>query len=351
MLYFKSIMGDCVRVNWFRKRFVNNVINDKDYSLQLQEYMLENDSCAPNVSTARAYTFTNENMYQTCRHLNLLNKKVATVGSSGDQVFNAIFYGAREVTIIDANIYTEHIVNLKIAAMKNLDYNEFIEYWSENRIIDHKMYAKISHSLPKNSQIFWDSVYLDSGLRQDSEIYNSLFFQQKRDDFSLSEMFDTEENYKLLQEKLKTANIKFIVADFCEFPKKLKTKYDVIMLSNLLDYPERQGKTEEAVREIEREHRREFFETVNELINNNLRKNGKIQLYSSIRGMSKSECIDNFKKYIDMKYVHNYPIYRYRQPCEYSIKKGKFYKRPLFNDEYTLFVYEKDNPKENEMSL
>ena len=40
-------------------------------------------------------------------NLNLKNKSVLTVGSSGDQALNAILSGAKDITIIDANIFTK----------------------------------------------------------------------------------------------------------------------------------------------------------------------------------------------------------------------------------------------------
>lgn len=335
-----------MKINWFRKRFVDTVIKSPDYSLPLQQYMLESDSCSPNQSACRAYTFSNENMYQTFKHFDCKDKKVATVGSSGDQAFNALYYGASDVTIIDANIYTKHIVDLKIASIKNLDYNEFHRVWGDNKIIDYKIYAKISHDLPKDSQIFWDCVYLDSGDRESRHIYDKLFFHQLRDDYSLSEMFDTEENYYKLRDILKNKTIKFVNADFSQFSQKLKSKYDVILLSNLYDYPSKVGNTPEQIWKINNEHDKDFCDEVNELINNNLRKNGSIQLYSSIRGKPDGYVMERFKKYLDTKKIYKYKIHRYRKANQFVRENNIPINRPFFNDEYFLYVYKKDNSRE-----
>ncbi len=49
------------------------------------------------------YPFATENMNAYFERLELSDKSVLTVGSSCDQLFNAIAYGAKSVTVFDIN--------------------------------------------------------------------------------------------------------------------------------------------------------------------------------------------------------------------------------------------------------
>ena len=61
----------------------------------------------------KVYPFTTEEISGYFKYLNLKDKSVLTVGSSGDQAFNAIYYGARKVTLFDINPTTEKFVREK----------------------------------------------------------------------------------------------------------------------------------------------------------------------------------------------------------------------------------------------
>ena len=67
----------------------------------------------------------NEKLNAYFKDLNLKGSRIATVGSSGDQVLNAIFYGAKDITLIDANIFTRAYFEYKTAMIKNLNFDEF----------------------------------------------------------------------------------------------------------------------------------------------------------------------------------------------------------------------------------
>jgi 16S rRNA C1402 (ribose-2'-O) methylase RsmI len=78
--------------------------------------------------TEDIYTFSNENLDHLFKKVNVKGKKVLTVGSGGDQAIYSIYKGAREVDLIDANVLTKAIVELKLAAIKAFDLNIFCEF-------------------------------------------------------------------------------------------------------------------------------------------------------------------------------------------------------------------------------
>ena len=70
------------------------------------------------------YPFTTENI---SGYINLFNlDKLLTVGSSGDQVFNAIMSGAKEIDVLDVNPYTKYYYYLKVACLLELELSEFL---------------------------------------------------------------------------------------------------------------------------------------------------------------------------------------------------------------------------------
>ena len=72
------------------------------------------------------YPFTSENIAGYMKDLDLTGKKVITVTGSTDHILNAILQGATEITTFDINPLTKPYMDLKISALKNLSYEDFI---------------------------------------------------------------------------------------------------------------------------------------------------------------------------------------------------------------------------------
>ncbi|MBO7527878.1 MAG: DUF3419 family protein, partial [Clostridia bacterium] len=73
----------------------------------------------------RFYSMTNEHLYTMFKNLDVKNKDVLTVGSSGDQILYAILFGAKNVTCFDINPFVKPFYDYKVAAIKALDYKSF----------------------------------------------------------------------------------------------------------------------------------------------------------------------------------------------------------------------------------
>lgn len=240
----------------------NEILNDKDMSLALQMmlanpfaddfesgwgYIFDQDEVGVANSTPdQIYLETNENVTGFFKEIkfNGENKRVLTVGSSLDQALNAILFGAKDVTVIDLNIYTKIFGELKIAALKNLPYDDFKKFFGLGNdkykqgfpfFENFKLYQKISHDMSKESQIFWDTVMFDG-----TENHVKKLFQSKYEKSSTmgNAFYQSKDVYQKLQNILKTQkiNLKFVNASLFEFDTKAKGEYDLILLSNILDY-------------------------------------------------------------------------------------------------------------------
>lgn len=226
-----------------------------------------------NSTTQKVYPFTNENLFELFRNLDVKGKRVATVGSSGDQTINAIFAGAKEIDLIDMNILTEPFVELKIAAIKNLTHKQFLEFGSvvANYSADKfsRFYAKISHSLSGKAKDFWDNLVLNGD--------DKYFYHFTHNYIGHEALYRSAYTYNQLQDKLNENDYKinYIFGELEDFPKKLKGKYDLILLSNIIDYFYGVGGGKS---------RQVFLETVEELFKNNLANEGLIQVSSRHEG-------------------------------------------------------------------
>ena len=165
-------------------------LTNPDYDL-LGETLLampEYDSFSPDFNVEKVvkkvYHCSNEKLNAYFKDLNLKGSRIATVGSSGDQVLNAIFYGAKDITLIDANIFTRAYFEYKTAMIKNLNFDEFKSNLGMFSMFNWKIYSKISHDLSKRTKLFFDELMLnqddkghdyDEGYLTDSLIRNNLF--------------------------------------------------------------------------------------------------------------------------------------------------------------------------------
>ena len=62
---------------------------------------------ASNYSFYKIYPFTTENIAGYINQFDLREHSLLTVGSSGDQVINAILSGGRDIMVLDINPYTK----------------------------------------------------------------------------------------------------------------------------------------------------------------------------------------------------------------------------------------------------
>jgi len=130
--------------------------------------------CAKNLMNIfmNIYPFTTKNIAGYIDNFDLKDKSLLTVGSSGDQVLNAILKGCRDITVIDINPYTKFYYYLKVAGILNFNLNEFKSFFRykeyPNVFVDNEkvfsldLYQKLKDDLrilDYESYIFWDELF------------------------------------------------------------------------------------------------------------------------------------------------------------------------------------------------
>lgn len=188
------------------------------------------------------YTFTTENIDGYIKYFDLNNKSLLTVGSSGDQILNAFFYGARDITLYDINPYAKYYVYLKVAAILSLDYIEFQEFFFKHGIEEYynkKMFSKILFNKIKTnlrlfdyeSFLFFDELFSCF----DGDIIRGYLFNDDLCNSDVIKNFNIylrdEDCYNKLKSIIKKISFKYINGDI--FEDNILGQYDNIFLSNL----------------------------------------------------------------------------------------------------------------------
>ena len=77
----------------------------------------------------RMYPFATENISGFIKSFDLADKSLLTVGSSGDQVINAVLHGCKDVTLLDIVPDSVFYYYLKVAGLLCLSRKEFLEFF------------------------------------------------------------------------------------------------------------------------------------------------------------------------------------------------------------------------------
>ena len=95
------------------------------------------------------------------------NDIIFSITSSGCNILNLLIYNPKKIYSVDYNPYQNFLLELKIAAIKNLDYSEFIQLMglklsNKNR----EIYNSIRENVSNKARIFWDknSYVINKGL-------------------------------------------------------------------------------------------------------------------------------------------------------------------------------------------
>lgn len=190
---------------------------------------------------SKGYIKTTENINGYYRLLDFREKKVLTVVGAGDQIFNAVLGGAKKVDGFDVSLNSIMLYYLKEAAIKELDYDSFIDFfYVEKKCFNKKTYEKIRSSLNENAIEFWDMMFAqDDPYEIISKIINKTMMYPSAGYASMKLSQTSEylsfEGYELLKERINNCEISINMKDVKELDD-LGNDYDYIILSNIFEY-------------------------------------------------------------------------------------------------------------------
>ena len=103
------------------------------------------------------YIHSNEGDFY--KNLNLQNKSVLTVGSSGDQALYSLLNGAKDVTVFDMNPFVKYYYELKASAVMNLSRKESLKLFSlkpwKEKVDFSTTLNKLKEDMSSDSAEFW----------------------------------------------------------------------------------------------------------------------------------------------------------------------------------------------------
>lgn len=221
-------------------KFNEKGISDYNYALDnLYMNMAGYEPVNRNSAMPLVYSVTNECLGRIFNYLDVEDKNVLTVGSSGDQLLHAIAGGAKKITLIDANPMSLPYVELKLATIKNLPFEEFSKYFNKGEILNYEFYSKVSHDLSPQSKEFWDTIMLNLSpnlihrfmfaMFQHGSVYSSFSSAPYCYD-------DNLEYFEKVKSRLDSCEIDFIYSELSDFAASIDDQYDCMLLSNISDY-------------------------------------------------------------------------------------------------------------------
>lgn len=168
-------------------------------------------------------------------------ERVLSIIGSGDQIINTILFGAKDIVGVDISSFAKYFLALKLAAIESLSKEDYLEYFygDKDNQFRVKYYFIIRDKLDDNTRLFWDNLY--SGYI-DHDIYNSSLFCN----FNLGKKrvisnnpFLEDDNYKIVKAKLQDIKMELLGYDIFDIKKLHKGKFDLIILSNLINHIEK----------------------------------------------------------------------------------------------------------------
>lgn len=176
----------------------------------------------------RLYYQSNEMLPELFNNFSVKDKDVLTVLASSDQLFHTYINGAKNVDTFDINKLTYYYYYLRKWAIVYYD-----EYYPpvEDLLFSHRFFMNMIKKYPKlpkedlTAYYFWREYCNNTWGFQNSELF---YLSLLRDENKI-------QNLDLLKEIIKKRKLSFIHMDISK-PTSISKKYDVIILSNILEY-------------------------------------------------------------------------------------------------------------------
>lgn len=173
-------------------------------------------------TVSKVYKFATENLHYM-DHFQFIGKNVLSVGGSGDQMLEAYRRGASQVTCFDINLHAQFMVELKLAALHELDRARFLDLLLNENI--NAWYPDIRDCLTDSAQTFFDQ-HLRSFI-----FTNHTYTNLER----YVPYISSDAYYGEIRKRL-PHNLIWHTLDITAAAKTLEGSWDYILLSNIADY-------------------------------------------------------------------------------------------------------------------
>lgn len=214
-----------------------NTSNDKKILIKmLNNYFNYNDNIIP------MYPWSNENLDELFKIIDVKDKKVLSVMASADQPLLCHLNGASSVDTFDRNYCTLYHLYLRKWIIENTS-KRTLERFDEKFIKKVLELAEPKKDIEESALIFWKMLY-NSNFRENNYELNSKIF-----DIPLRENDYLLPYAKRIKEEISDIDFNFYNIDIFK-NIDIKGEYDVIILSNILECAESVEQLKNARRNI-----------------------------------------------------------------------------------------------------
>lgn len=277
-------MGDSVQ-NYFEKHMSDAIKKMEDHYVDSGIF-------------SEIYPFTTENICGYINEFNLNNKSLLTVGSSGDQVINAVMNNCKDIDVVDICPFNKYYFYLKKASIMLHSYEEFKYFfcyydfpktflYNNKYVFNKESYSKLKDLLrlmDYESFLFWEELFsCYDRIKIRKELFKS--DEDKIHILKQSNLYLNDEySFNECKNKIKSINPRFITSDIRNV--KLDRNYDNIWLSNIGQYL-----------------RLEELKNVVDNLSNNLNNEGKMLVSYLYRTVKSSRYNENYLEIFNLDKV------------------------------------------------
>ncbi len=219
----------------------------KKFLIEKDPIKLEYNNYTNHSEGDRIYTFTNEDM-KLYPKVDLSNKNVLCVTSSGDHILNSVLQGAKNITGFDINRFCKYFSALKIATLKSYDFAKFksimlniyniyrgITPLSKNKnVIEH--YSRLLFDTSKyltEDELLFLNTFLEI-IKHDEIVRTDVFWDDSS--YLKNNLYLEKQNFNILKHNIYDCEIKYVDCGIDKLNDFLPDSiYDVMYLSNILE--------------------------------------------------------------------------------------------------------------------
>lgn len=225
-----------------------------------------------------------------------------TTLSHGMFLYELILNGTKKIDCFDCNVLQYLYFELVDAAIKNLDYEDFIENFTAikqgnlqyfHRMFGEYMFFDLLEYIEEPAAEYWCSLFKKTGITNLmlTNVFRSLYILDANYLKKLSSVYKRDNFYKL-KELLKddTIKINHHICDISQIPTEFKDKYDLIIFSNIFQYFKNMKKFSDT---------KDIYKFVTEKVSSMLNDKGKIQV-----GYGFELIADTVSRMKDREYSH-----------------------------------------------
>lgn len=172
-----------------------------------------------------AYLFSTENITGILNTLDISGKTVLTVGASGDHLFNFTLRGARQTDCFDVNLYAKYVIELKRKAIEQFSCQQFVEFCLQG-ISEPSLYQRLREKLSLPCRFLFD--------RREQHSFLKPLRLSRQQLIANNPYLQSEQAYRQLRCLLTPET--FILSEVQQLSRHLTRTYDLIFLSNIIDY-------------------------------------------------------------------------------------------------------------------